>query len=143
MVAIFRLTAPRVVQAVALATALAGVLVWSSVLLTSAESQVPPVESPVLAARPDTPALQWFSNQPAVVDIKVSGLMAGARGAVAILSLNEGPPRSFRVGESLAQGVRLAAIEGDAVVIERGTQHTRIKVSTLPDSVVLPRLTRP
>ncbi|SEC10589.1 Type IV pilus biogenesis [Pseudomonas marginalis] len=74
-----------------------------------------------------------FPNQPATVDIKVSGLMAGARGAVAILSLNEGPPRSFRVGESLAQGVRLAAIEGDAVVIERGTQHTRIKVSTLPD----------
>ena len=74
---------------------------------------------------------------------KVSGLMAGARGAVAILSLNEGPPRSFLVGESLAQGVRLAAIEGDAVVIERGTQHTRIKVSTLPDSLVLPRLTRP
>lgn len=143
MVAIFRLTAPQMVQAMALATALAGVVVWSSVLLTSAESQVPPVEPPVLAARPDTPALQWFSNQPAVVDIKVSGLMAGVRGAVAILSLNEGPPRSFRVGESLAQGVRLAAIEGDAVVIERGTQHTRIKVSTLPDSVVLPRLTRP
>lgn len=142
MVAIFRLTAPRVVQAVALATAFAGVLVWSSVLLTSAESQVPQVEPPALA-RPDTPALQWFSNQPATVDIKVSGLMAGARGAVAILSLNEGPPRSFLVGESLAQGVRLAAIEGDAVVIERGTQHTRIKVSTLPDSVVLPRLTQP
>jgi len=143
LVAIFRLTAPRVVQAVALATAFAGVLVWSSVLLTSAESQVPQVEPPALAARPDTPALQWFSNQPATVDIKVSGLMAGARGAVAILSLNEGPPRSFLVGESLAQGVRLAAIEGDAVVIERGTQHTRIKVSTLPDSVVLPRLTQP
>jgi general secretion pathway protein C len=82
LVAIFRLTAPRVVQAVALATAFAGVLVWSSVLLTSAESQVPQVEPPALAARPDTPALQWFSNQPATVDIKVSGLMAGARRAV-------------------------------------------------------------
>ncbi|SDX94267.1 type II secretion system protein N [Pseudomonas salomonii] len=143
MVFIFRLTAPRLLQAVALATALAGVLVWSSVLLTSAESQAPQVVPPVLAARPDTTALQWFSNQPAALDIKVSGVMAGARGAVAILSLNEGPPRSFLVGESLAQGVRLVAIEADGVVIERGSQNTRITVSTLPDAVVLPRLTQP
>ncbi|AZE83461.1 General secretion pathway protein C [Pseudomonas orientalis] len=143
MVSIFRLTAPRLLQAVALATALAGVLVWSSVLLTSAESQAPQVELPVLVARPDTTALQWFSNQPAAVDIKVSGVMAGARGAVAILSLNGGPPRSFVVGESLAQGVRLVAIEADGVVIERGSQNSRVTVSTLPDAVVLPRLTQP
>ncbi|AZE88723.1 MULTISPECIES: type II secretion system protein N [Pseudomonas] len=143
MVSNFRLTVPRLLQTVALATALVGVLVWSSVLLTSAESQAPQVEPRVLAARPDTTALQWFSNQPAAVDIKVSGVMAGARGAVAILSLNEGPPRSFLVGESLAQGVRLAAIEADGVVIERGSQNTRITVSTLPDAVVLPRLTQP
>ncbi|WP_240164078.1 type II secretion system protein N [Pseudomonas allii] len=123
--------------------ALAGVLVWSSVLLTSAESHAPQVEPAVLPARPDTTALQWFSNQPAAVDIKVSGVMAGARGAVAILSLNDGPPRSFLVSESLAQGVRLVAIEADGVVIERGSQNTRITVSTLPDAVVLPRLTQP
>lgn len=80
MVAFFALSAPRLLQAVALVTALAGVLVWSSVLLTPAESQVPQVAPQVLAARPDTSALQWFSSQPAAVDIKVSGLMAGARG---------------------------------------------------------------
>ncbi|VVN39343.1 hypothetical protein PS664_05311 [Pseudomonas fluorescens] len=143
MVTFFALSAPRLLQAVALATALAGGVVWSSVLLTSAESHVPQVEPQVLAARPDTSALQWFSSQPAAVEIKVCGLIAGARGAVAILSLNDGPPRSFLVGESLAQGVRLAAIEGDAVVIERGAQPQRIKVSTLPDAGGLPRLTQP
>lgn len=139
----FRLSAPTLVQATALLAALAGVLVWSSLLLTSAESHVPTVEQPTVALRPDTPALRWFSNQPAALDIKVSGVMAGARGAVAILSLNDGPPRSFLVGERLSRGVRLAAIEPDAVVIERGTQQTRLKISALPDSPPLPRLTRP
>jgi len=32
------------------------------------------------------------------VEIKVSGVMAGSRGAVAILSLNDGSPRSFFAG---------------------------------------------
>lgn len=101
------------------------------------------IESQVSAARSETPASLWFSNQPAAVDIKVSGVMAGAQGAVAILSLNDGPPRSFLLGERLTQGVRVLAIEKDAVVIERGAEQSRYKVSTLPDSLVLPRLTRP
>lgn len=101
------------------------------------------IESQVSAARSETPASLWFSNQPAAVNIKVSGVMAGAQGAVAILSLNDGPPRSFLLGERLTQGVRVLAIEKDAVVIKRGAEQSRYKVSTLPDSLVLPRLTRP
>lgn len=138
-----RLSPPQLLQATALLATLAGVVLWSSLLLTQAESHTPIVQPQVLAERSDSPALQWFSNQPLALDIKVSGVMAGARGAVAILSLNDGPPRSFLVGERLSQGVRLAAIEGDAVVIERGTEQTRLKLSTLPDSLALPRLTRP
>lgn len=139
----FRLSAAQLLQAAALVAALAGVLVWSSLLLTSAQSPVPVTERPIAAVQVDTPALQWFSNQPAVVDIKVSGVIAGARGAVAILSLNDAPPRGFLVGERLSQGVRLVAIEPDAVVIERGGEQVRFKVSTLPDIPVLPRLIQP
>lgn len=122
---------------------LAGLGVWSSLLLTSAESSVPLTQNPLPTVRVDTPALQWFSNQTAVVDIKVSGVMTGAHGAVAILSLNDAAPRGFLVGERLSQGVRLVAIERDAVVIERGIERTRFKVSTLPDGPVLPRLLKP
>ncbi|WMN20413.1 type II secretion system protein N [Pseudomonas piscis] len=135
-------SAPRLLQYTALLAALAGVATWSSLLLTPAESQTPTAAPQVLAARADSPALQWFANQPAQVDIKVWGVMAGARGAVAILSLNDGPARSFLAGERLTQGVRLAAIEADGVLIERGGEQSRVKVSKLPDSPTLPRLTR-
>jgi general secretion pathway protein C len=97
----------------------------------------------MLAARSDSPALQWFSNQTAPVDIKVSGVMAGSRGAVAILSLNDGPPRSFLQGERVGPGVKLVAVEGDGVVIEQGGERVRLGVERLGEGVVLPRLKKP
>jgi general secretion pathway protein C len=77
------------------------------------------------------------------VDIKVSGVMAGSRGAVAILSLNDGPPRSFLQGEKVGPGVKLVAVEGDGVVIEQGGERVRLGVERLVEGVVLPTLTRP
>ncbi|NBF02232.1 general secretion pathway protein GspC [Pseudomonas sp. Fl5BN2] len=135
-------SAPQLLQYTALLAALAGVVTWSSLLLTPAASPTPALAPQVLAAGSDNPALQWFSNQPTQVQIKVAGVMAGGRGAVAILQLNDGPPRSFLAGEQLTQGVRLAAIEGDGVLIERGGEQSRIKVSKLPDPPSLPRLRR-
>ncbi|WP_460146203.1 type II secretion system protein N [Pseudomonas sp. H3_H08] len=138
MAFIERVSPAQIVQAVGLLAALAGVATWSSLLLTSAESRTSDVAPQRMAERSDNPALQWFSNQPAPVDIKVSGVMAGTHAAVAILSLNDGPPRSFLVGERVAQGVRLVAIEAQAVVIERGKEQTRLVLARLPDSVSLP-----
>ena len=137
-----RLSAPRLLQAVAVFVALAGVVTWSSLLLTRAESSAPAAVPPMPAPRSDNPSLQWFSSQPAAVSIKVSGVMAGAHGSVAVLSINDGPPRSVIPGERLTQGVRLVAIEADGVVIEQGSQRTQLKVGTLPDSVALPSLIR-
>ena len=97
----------------------------------------------MLAARSDSPALQWFSNQTAPMDIKVSGVMAGSRGAVAILSLNDGPPRSFLQGERVGPGVKLVAVEGDGVVIEQGGERVRLGVERLGEGVEMPRLVRP
>ncbi|MDD1001681.1 type II secretion system protein N [Pseudomonas sp. TNT2022 ID642] len=138
-----RVSPPQMVQALALLAALVGVATWSSLLLTSAESHTPAAAPQLLAARSDSPALQWFSNQTAPMDIKVSGVMAGSRGAVAILSLNDGPPRSFLQGEKVGPGVRLVAVEGDGVVIEQGGERVRLGVERLGEGVVLPRLTRP
>src|SRR5471032_48672 len=136
-----RVSPAQAVQALALLVTLAGVMTWTP-LLTSAESRTPTITPQALAARSDNPALQWFSNVPAPLDVKVSGVLAGARGAVAILSLNDGPPGSFLLGERLGPGVRLAAIEGDGVVIERGSEKVRVNLSKLPDGPVLPTLTR-
>lgn len=138
-----RFSPPQMVQALALLAALVGVATWSSLLLTTAESHTPAAAPQLLAARSDSPALQWFSNQTAPMDIKVSGVMAGSRGAVAILSLNDGPPRSFLQGEKVGPGVKLVAVEGDGVVIEQGGERVRLGVERLGEGVVLPRLTRP
>lgn len=136
-----RFHAPQGVQVAALLAAVAGVALWSTLLLTPAQSH-----SPVPAAAPveqvESLAVQWFSQQAAQVDIKVSGVMAGTRGAVAILSLNGGPPRSYLAGERLAQGVRLVAIEAEAVVIEQGKGNLRLNVAKLPDAPFLPVLIR-
>ncbi|WP_339508446.1 type II secretion system protein N [Pseudomonas sp. RL_35y_Pfl2_P42] len=138
-----RFSPPQMVQAVALLAALVGVATWSSLLLTTAESHTPPAAPQLLAVRSDSPALQWFSNQTAPVDIKVSGVMASSRGAVAILSLNDGPPRSFLQGEKVGPGVKLVAVEGDGVVIEQGGERVRLGVERLVEGPVLPKLTRP
>ncbi|MDH2079011.1 type II secretion system protein N [Pseudomonas atacamensis] len=138
-----RITPAQTVQALALVAALVGVATWSSLLLTSAESHTPAAAPQVLAARSDSPALQWFSNETAPVDIKVSGVIAGGSGTVAILSLNDGAPRSFLVGENVGVGVKLVGVEGDGVVIERGGERVRLGVERLGEGVVLPRLVRP
>lgn len=138
-----RITPAQTVQALALLAALVGVATWSSLLLTTAESHTPAAAPQVLAAKSDSPALQWFSNETAPVDIKVSGVIAGGSGTVAILSLNDGAPRSFLVGENVGVGVKLVGVEGDGVVIERGGERVRLGVERLGEGVVLPRLVRP
>lgn len=138
-----RFTLAHGVQALGVLAALAGVAVWTPLLLTSAEFHTPQATPQALAARSDNPALQWFSNTPTALQVKVTGVLAGARGAVAILSLNDGPPRSFLLGERLSPGVRLTAIRGDGVEIERGGEKLHVNLDTLPEGPALPRLTRP
>lgn len=134
-------SAQQRLQWLAILTALAGVAFWSSLLLAPSTAPAATAMAPT-ATRVDNPAMQWFANQPAQTDIKVSGVMAGARGAVAILILNDEPPRSFMVGEQVTSGVRLAAINADSVMIERGSEQTRLAISKLPDAAQLPVLTR-
>ncbi|MEE4308222.1 type II secretion system protein N [Pseudomonas alliivorans] len=142
MAVVFGVSAPRLLQSAALLAALAGVVVWSSLLMTSAQSSAPVQTSVTQEGGSASPARQWFANQPSQVQISVSGVMAGARGAVAVIRLNDGPARSVMAGERLARDVRLVAIEADGVVIERGSEQTRIKVSTLSAVSGLPDLIR-
>ncbi|THF34312.1 general secretion pathway protein GspC [Pseudomonas atacamensis] len=138
-----RITPAQTIQALALLAALVGLATWSSLLLTSAESHTPAAAPQVLASRSDSPVLRWFSNETAPLDIKVSGVIAGGSGTVAILSLNDGAPRSFLVGEKVGVGVGLVGVEGDGVVIERGGERVRLGVERLGEGVEMPRLVRP
>lgn len=134
--------APQLVQGAALLAALAGLATWGTLLWTPTPQPVPAAMQQTLSA-PPAPAGQWFANLPAQVDISLSGLLAGSAGAVAIVSLNGGAPQAVRVGEQLAQGVQLVAIEADALVIERAGERSRIGIARLPEGPALPRLIRP
>lgn len=76
MAFVHRFSPPQLVQSVALLAIVAGVATWSSLLLTPAESRTPQAPPQALAAQAQSPAQQWFSNQPLALDIKVTGLMA-------------------------------------------------------------------
>lgn len=134
--------APQWVQGAALLAALAGLATWGTVLRAPVGQAVVPTQEQALPA-PPAAAGQWFANVPAQVEISLSGLLAGSAGAVAIVSLNGAAPQAVRVGEQLAQGVRLVAIEADALVIERAGERSRISIARLPEGPALPRLTRP
>jgi general secretion pathway protein C len=138
-----RLSLPQTLQLAGLLAALAGGAVWSSVLLKAAPVQMPASDEPVAAAGNDNPALSWFSNRAASVDIKVQGVMFGTQGGVAVLTLNGGPARSFVKGEQLAPGVHLAAVENSAVVIERAGQKSTLPVPPLSQVSGLPTLIKP
>lgn len=117
-------------QGLGVLAAVAGVLTWASVMLPSAPS-ASLVEPVATQAMGDAPAARWFADIPVQVDIKVSGVMAGSQGAVAIVSLDGGPARAVRSGEELARGVRLVAIEADGLLIERAGQRSRVEVPVL------------
>jgi len=136
-----RLPVPRLIQLLASCAAIAGIVVWW--LMLSGSAAVAPaasVESGPLVA--ESPAAQWFANLPVQIDIKVTGLLATARGAVAILAINDAPARPFLAGELLAQGVKLVAVEATDIVIERDGVQSRQPISRLLTTLAFPTLTR-
>jgi general secretion pathway protein C len=131
------LPSARLLQLLAGLAAVAGLCTWAVVL---SSAQAPAVGPNNVAAANDSgqdaQAAQWFSSAASNVQIKLSGLFAGERGVVAILAVDDDAPRAFLLGEQLAEGVRLRAIEGDAVVIERNGQPSRLSMPSLPLEVL-------
>nr|WP_282318193.1 type II secretion system protein N [Pseudomonas sp. ITA] len=120
-----------------------GVVFWSSLLLRPPTVfHAPQPAAPDLMDVSSSSAMLWFSNTPTTVNIKIFGVMASTHGAVAILSLNDGPPTSYLAGERLSQGIRLLAVEDDGVLIERGKERSRLTINKLADGPMLPTLTR-
>ncbi len=136
-----RLDLALMVQAAALLATVAGIATWGLLLSSSAPMQAQASNEPVPhLAGSGREAAQWFADSPDTVHITLSGLLAGPRGAVAILSIDDAPPRAFLVNEPLADGVRLTRIEGDGVVITRGASESRLSIARLPDSPAMPSL---
>ena len=136
-----RINPATLVQAAAVLATLAGLVTWGTLLGNSAPLQAQASSEPLTkVANTGREAALWFASSASSLDIKLSGLLASPRGAVAILSIDDAPPRAFLAGEQLGEGVHLRGIEGDAVVIERAGIESRLPIARLPASVELPSL---
>jgi general secretion pathway protein C len=136
-----RLNPATLVQAAAVLATVAGLATWGSLLSNSAPLQAQASSEPLAPmAATGREAAQWFASSAHNLEIKLSGLLAGPHGAVAILSLDDAPPRAFLAGEQLGEGVHLRGIEGDAVLIDRAGTESRLPIAKLPAPVELPSL---
>jgi len=134
---------PLAVQWLALLAALAGVATWAVLLVTPAPQHRPEPAPATKGVVTEGAAAQWFAQTPPRLDIKVSGLLATSQGAVAILAINDAPAQAYLVGDTLARGASLQAIESDAVVVEQAGTQLRVAMPGLPDALQLPSLVKP
>ena len=65
------------------------------------------------------PVINWFGGNSARLRIEVVGLIASGQHGAALLSINGEPPKAYRTGQTLAQGVSLSAVLPQGVAIDQ------------------------
>lgn len=122
-----RVDPARFAHSVAVLVLAAGVGVWGAVLLAPRARALPPMLDTPRPAAGDTAALAaWFGTSAAPVKVNVLGLIAAGAHGAAILAIDGGEPRAYRVGQSIVDGVTLASVEAAGVVLEQGGQRIRV-----------------
>jgi general secretion pathway protein C len=88
------------------------------------------------AALPTDPAAGivagWLGPGALRIDIAVLGLAVRDGRAVALLRVNDTPPRAYVVGETLTRGTTLAAIEPAGITIARDGERRQIPAPAVP-----------
>ncbi|SAI72996.1 general secretion pathway protein C [Bordetella ansorpii] len=127
------LSKPGLLRAGAFALALTGIVFWTYQITKPLPQAVPASTPPAISNTEQGSAIaNWLAPGPAKVQVKVVGvLVAGQRGG-AVLSVNDGAPRAYAVGEQLAAGVVLERIDPDAVVLEQSGRAMRLPLPALP-----------
>lgn len=111
---------PRLAQAAAMLAVAAGIGLWSALLLAPRPAPAPPALASGPAPGQDaTPVANWFGGGSARLRVAVVGLIASGGQGAALLSINGGPAKAYRVGQSLAQGVTLSAVLPHGVSIDQ------------------------
>ena len=115
-------SAPRAVRVLAIAALAAGVGLWSAILLAPSPADLPPALAAASAPASDTREIALLFGTDGVVDTQVAvlGLIAAGAQGSAVLSVDGGPARAYRVGEEIAQGLALAGVSPTGVELDRG-----------------------
>ena len=69
-------------------------------------------------------------QQLSVDRVRVVGLMAGARGGVVSISLDNGPVRQLSIGQADSDGLLFQGVINEQIVISRGGETIRVPVNT-------------
>lgn len=108
----------------------AGIGLWAALLLAPTPGPMPPAATRTMPTRLDTaPLAAWFGAPPtgrAPVRVTASGIIATGTRGVAVLSVDGGPSQAWRVGQTIRDGLRITAVEPDAVVLDHQGDSVRI-----------------
>jgi len=134
----FHIDAPALLRALAIAAIAAGVGVWGVLLFAPAPRELPPMLDSIVPPLHDVSSVaQWFGGAPLRVRVSAVGVIASddGRGA-ALLSVDGGPARAYRVGQALAPGVTLDAVGAATVSIDQDGVVEQVPVPASPASRV-------
>ncbi|VGO08808.1 General secretion pathway protein C [plant metagenome] len=112
----------------------AGVGVWGALLLAPKPQALPPGLTAPPPARSDiAPLAQWFgASASSAIKVVIVGLISAGERGTAVLRVDGQPPQAYRVGQPLAQGVTLAGVEADAVVLSADGATQRVQAPAAP-----------
>jgi len=113
--------APRALRVLAIAATAAGVGLWCAILLAPRPSDLPPALATASAPASDTRAVAMLFGADGAIDTQVTvlGLIAAGAQGSAVLSVDGGPARAYRVGAEIAPGLALSAVSPTGVELER------------------------
>lgn len=127
----------RLVHIAGGALVLAGVLYWG---LRFWQLAPPPVALTATQRAADDPAAsavaKWFAPGEVRLNVAVNGVMVRRSRAVALLSVNEGAPQPFMVGETILDNVTVREITARSVVLDNGGKLLSLAA---PDAPAFPQ----
>lgn len=118
---VLRIDGPVILRGLALVVVAVGIGVWGALLFAPATYVLPPMLSSEPNSAQDTHAVAgWFGGTALRVRVTVKGLIISGDGhGAALLAVNGGPARAYRVGQALAPGVTLAGIGSKTVSVDQ------------------------
>ncbi|GGY04353.1 type II secretion system protein N [Paludibacterium paludis] len=118
--------------------AVAGALVFWGVRLAGLRAAPPVARAPAPVTAPATDAdgeriAAWLGPGEVRLNVSVLGLARQGGRAIALLSVNDGPPKPYAAGDTLMRDVTLDAIETDGVTVSRSGKSARLPAPVPPD----------
>ena len=123
----FHIRPTSCVRVAAVLVLAAGIGVWGALLLAPTAGTPPPGLTAAAPVRGDTaPLAQWFGASATPIRVVVVGLIAAEERGAALLRVEGAAPVAYRVGQQIGQGVTLARVERNAVVLDTGNAELRV-----------------